>query len=54
MSEKEKTMIEKIAKLPPELQNRLCDKIDGAVMALDTLKAADGGENGKADAKDKI
>lgn len=37
MSEKEKTMIEKIAKLPPELQSRFCDKLDGAAMALDTL-----------------
>lgn len=54
MSEKEKTMIEKIAKLPPELQNRLCDKIDGAVMALDTLKVAESGEIGEADAEDKI
>lgn len=54
MSEKEKNMIEKIAKLPPELQNRLCDKIDGAVMALDTLKAAESGATDKTDAEDKI
>lgn len=37
MSEKEKSMIEKIAKLPPELQDKFCDKLDGAVMALDML-----------------
>ena len=54
MSEKEKAMIEKIAKPPPELQNRHCDKIDGAVMALDTLKAAESGATDKADAEDKI
>lgn len=39
MSEKEKSMIEKIAKLPPELQDKFCDKLDGAVMALDMLGA---------------
>lgn len=38
MSEKEKTMIEKIAKLPPELQDKFCDKLDGAVMAMDILE----------------
>lgn len=54
MSEKEKIMIEKIAKLPLELQNRLCDKIDGAVMALDILKTAESGATDKADAEDKI
>lgn len=37
MSEKEKKMIEKIAKLPPELQDKFADKLDGAVMALDML-----------------
>lgn len=40
MSEKEKAMIEKIAQLPPELQNRIVDQIDGAIMAMDML--ADG------------
>lgn len=38
MSEKEKTILDKIAKLPPELQDRLVDKLDGAVMALDVLE----------------
>ena len=40
MSEKEKAMIEKIAQLPSELQNRIVDQIDGAIMAMDML--ADG------------
>lgn len=35
MSEKEKAMIEKIAQLPSELQNRIVDQIDGAIMAMD-------------------
>ena len=35
MSEKEKSMIEKIAKLPPELQDKFADKLDGAAMALE-------------------
>lgn len=39
MSEKEKVMLEKIAKLPPKLLNRFADKVDGAVMALDVLEA---------------
>lgn len=37
MSEKEKAMIENIAKLPPELQDKFADKIEGAAMALDIL-----------------
>lgn len=39
MSEKEKAMCEKISKLPPELQEKFLDKVDGAVMALDLLDA---------------
>lgn len=39
MSEKEKTMIEKIAKLPAELQNTFVAQLDGAIMALDTMQA---------------
>lgn len=39
MSEQEKALVEKIAKLPPELQNRFSDKVDGAAMALEALKA---------------
>lgn len=38
MSEKEKTILEKMAQLPPELQDKLVDKIDGAVMVLDMLE----------------
>ena len=38
MSEKEKSMIEKIAKLPPELQDKFADKLDGAAMARDVLE----------------
>lgn len=44
MSEKEKVMYEKISKLPPELQEKFFDKVDGAVMAmnlLDSKKEAD-------------
>lgn len=44
MSEKEKAMCEKISKLPPELQEKFFDKVDGAVMAmnlLDSRKEAD-------------
>lgn len=39
MSEKEKAMVEKIAQLPPELQNRIVDQIDGAIMAMDMLES---------------
>lgn len=47
MSEKEKTMLKKIAQLPPELQDKLADRIDGAVMALDMLgKGEKEDENG--------
>jgi hypothetical protein len=38
MSEKEKVMIEKISKLPSALQDKFCDKLDGAIMALDTMQ----------------
>ncbi len=37
MSEKEKTILEKMAQLPPELQDKMAAQIDGAVMALDML-----------------
>ncbi len=39
MSKKEKVMIEKISKLPSALQDKFCDKLDGAIMALDTVQA---------------
>lgn len=38
MSEKEKAIIQKIAQLPPELQDKMAAQIDGAVMALDMLE----------------
>ena len=38
MSEKEKVMVEKISKLPSALQDKFCDKLDGAIMALDVLE----------------
>lgn len=44
MSEKEKTILEKMAQLPPELQDKFVDKIDGAVMALDMLGKGDKGK----------
>ena len=49
MSEKEKSMIEKIAKLPPELQDKFADKLDGAAMALDVLE-----KRGDGDAENKV
>lgn len=41
MSEKEKRIVEGIAKLPGPLKDRFLDKIEGAVMALD-LTAREG------------
>ena len=38
MSDKEKKIMENVAKLPAPLKDRFLDKIEGAVMALD-LKA---------------
>lgn len=49
MSEKEKQMVEKWAKLPPRLQEKLLDQATGAVMAMDAMsreEAANG--NGMA------
>lgn len=40
MSEKEKALCEKLAKLPPELQDKFYDKLDGAVMVIDAMEAA--------------
>ena len=37
MSEKEKKIVEGIAKLPGPMKDRFLDKIEGAVMALDML-----------------
>lgn len=44
---KEKTILEKMAQLPEELQDKMAAQIDGAVMALDIL-----GKDGK-DGKEK-
>lgn len=38
LSEKEKIMVEKIAKLPPELQVKILDQLTGAIMAMDILE----------------
>lgn len=35
MSEREKQILESVAKLPDPLKDRFLDKIEGAVMALD-------------------
>jgi hypothetical protein len=51
VSEKEKALLEGIAKLPDKLQDKFLERIQGAVMALDTLGAekedVDGGKEGK-------
>ena len=39
MSDKEKGMVEKIAALPPALQEKMLDTLNGAVMAIDALGA---------------
>lgn len=48
MSEKEKRIMENVAKLPDPLMDRFLDKIEGAVMALDmTATQPPGKENDK-------
>ena len=39
MSDKEKALIEKISKLPDNLQERFLYQAQGAVMALDSMNA---------------
>ena len=39
MSEKEKNFLEQLAKLPPELQDRMADQLAGAVTAVEVLAA---------------
>jgi len=39
MSEKEKEIVEKIAALPPQLQDKFLDRVEGAIMALDATTA---------------
>ena len=46
MSEKEKKIVEGIAKLPGPMKDRFLDKIEGAVMALDLLKKEDADDSG--------
>lgn len=46
MSEKEKKIVEGIAKLPGPMKDRFLDKIEGAVMALDMLAPKKGGADG--------
>lgn len=38
MSEKEKVILSKMAKLPEPLQDKFLDRIEGAAMALDLMK----------------
>lgn len=49
MSKEEKTMYEKLSQLPPALQDRFEDQIDGAAMALAILAPSE--ENKKEDAE---
>lgn len=46
MSEREKQLLEGVAKLPEPLRKQFLDKIDGAAMALDYLGASDCKEGG--------
>ena len=46
MSEKEKAIVEGIAKLPDTMKERFLDKIEGAVMALDLLRKEDSDDSG--------
>jgi hypothetical protein len=38
VSELEKDLMERVAKMPPELKQRFLDKAEGAAMALDTMQ----------------
>ena len=49
MSEKEKDMLQKIAALPAPLQDKFLERIQGAVMALDTLGAEKEAQTGRKD-----
>ena len=53
MSEKEKELCAKVAKLPQELLDKFVDKIDGAAMAIEVLAAADKAEQGKEAGKNE-
>lgn len=38
MSELEKDLMDRVAKMPPELKQRFLDKAEGAAMALDAMQ----------------
>lgn len=40
MSERERVLLEKIAQLPADVQDRFFDQVTGAVTAVEALKAA--------------
>lgn len=42
MSDKEKTLVEKIRELPTALQEKFGDRVDGAIMAMEALALAAG------------
>lgn len=45
MSDREKDMVQRIAELPPALQEKMLDTLNGAVMAMEVLeKKQEGGE----------
>ena len=41
MSEKDKTILSKMAKLPEPLQDKFLDRLEGAAMAIDMMKEVD-------------
>ena len=41
MSEREKEFVEKACALPPELQEKFIQQIDGAAMAIEYMKSKD-------------
>ena len=41
MSEKEKTILSKMARLPEQLQDKFLDRLEGAAMAIDMMKEVD-------------
>lgn len=47
MSQKEKTLAEKLGQLPKALQSQFADRIDGAVMALELLKPEEPEQKGE-------
>ena len=41
MSEREKATIDKLAELPQEVRDRILDRIDGAILALEHMRKED-------------